>query len=87
MKPVGGGPVASGGAPRRAWTLDDFEIGRRLGQGKFGKVYLAREKQSGYVTAIKVRSRNMTAQHCITVATSIVYRGCVFSHNTVVQHV
>ncbi len=22
----------------RGWTLNDFEIGRRLGQGKFGKV-------------------------------------------------
>lgn len=53
---VGGGPVASGGAPRRAWTLADFELGRRLGQGKFGKVFLAREKRSGYITAIKVCS-------------------------------
>lgn len=54
-KPVGGGPVgAGGGAPRRGWSLEDFEIGRRLGQGKFGRVYLAREKTSGYVTAIKV---------------------------------
>lgn len=57
MKPVGGGPVgAGGGAPRRGWSLEDFEIGRRLGQGKFGRVYLAREKTSGYVAAIKVRS-------------------------------
>jgi len=24
----------------RGWTLNDFEIGRRLGQGKFGKVCL-----------------------------------------------
>lgn len=57
-KPVGGGPVgAGGGAPRRGWSLEDFEIGRRLGQGKFGRVYLAREKTSGYVTAIKVRAR------------------------------
>ena len=57
-KPVGGGPVgAGGGAPRRGWSLEDFEIGRRLGQGKFGRVYLAREKTSGYVTAIKVQPR------------------------------
>lgn len=34
--------------------LDDFEIGRRLGQGKFGRVYLARERRSGFVVAIKV---------------------------------
>lgn len=56
MRPVGGGPVGTAGSPRRGWSLEDFEIGRRLGQGKFGRVYLAREKNSGYVTAIKVRS-------------------------------
>ncbi|XP_037951915.1 aurora kinase C [Teleopsis dalmanni] len=38
----------------RAWCLDDFEIGRPLGRGKFGNVYLAREKMSKYVIALKV---------------------------------
>ncbi|KAI8580994.1 hypothetical protein K450DRAFT_234102 [Umbelopsis ramanniana AG] len=38
----------------KAWTLDDFEIGKALGKGKFGHVYLAREKQSGYIIALKV---------------------------------
>uniref|UniRef100_A0A8C0NQP8 non-specific serine/threonine protein kinase n=2 Tax=Canis lupus familiaris TaxID=9615 RepID=A0A8C0NQP8_CANLF len=32
----------------------DFEIGRPLGKGKFGNVYLAREKQSKFILAIKV---------------------------------
>lgn len=36
------------------WSLDDFEIGRPLGKGKFGNVYLAREKKSKYVIALKV---------------------------------
>jgi len=36
------------------WTLDDFEIGRKLGAGKFGCVYLAREKKSKYIVALKV---------------------------------
>ncbi|RWR80704.1 serine/threonine-protein kinase Aurora-3-like protein [Cinnamomum micranthum f. kanehirae] len=36
------------------WTLQDFEIGKPLGRGKFGKVYLAREKQSKYIIALKV---------------------------------
>ncbi|EHA8589005.1 serine/threonine-protein kinase Aurora-3-like [Cocos nucifera] len=40
--------------PHEQWSLADFEIGRLLGEGKFGKVYLAREKQSGYVAALKV---------------------------------
>uniref|UniRef100_A0A1I7W411 Aurora kinase n=1 Tax=Loa loa TaxID=7209 RepID=A0A1I7W411_LOALO len=38
----------------RQWSLDDFEIGRPLGRGRFGKVYLAREKESKFVVAIKV---------------------------------
>ncbi len=31
-----------------------FEIGRPLGKGKFGRVYLARERSSGFVCALKV---------------------------------
>ncbi|KAL3989723.1 Protein kinase domain family protein [Acanthocheilonema viteae] len=38
----------------RQWSLDDFEIGRPLGKGRFGKVYLAREIESKFVVAIKV---------------------------------
>lgn len=38
----------------RIWNLEDFDIGRRLGKGKFGSVYLARERASGYIVAIKV---------------------------------
>ncbi len=36
------------------WRLSDFDIGRPLGRGKFGNVYLAREKQSGFIVALKV---------------------------------
>ena len=38
----------------KQWSLNDFEIGKPLGRGKFGAVYLAREKQSKYIVAIKV---------------------------------
>lgn len=38
----------------REWSLDDFEIGRPLGKGRFGNVYLAREIESKFVVAIKV---------------------------------
>ncbi|KAB7495056.1 Aurora kinase [Armadillidium nasatum] len=36
------------------WALEKFEIGRPLGKGKFGNVYLAREKKSKYIVALKV---------------------------------
>ncbi|KAH8157708.1 hypothetical protein CIB48_g10539 [Xylaria polymorpha] len=34
--------------------LGMFEIGRPLGKGKFGRVYLARERTSGFICALKV---------------------------------
>lgn len=33
--------------------LGMFEIGRPLGKGKFGRVYLVRERSSGYICALK----------------------------------
>lgn len=42
------------GGPGNRWTLDDFDIGRPLGKGKFGNVYLAREKKSQYIVALKI---------------------------------
>ncbi|XP_050228508.1 serine/threonine-protein kinase Aurora-3 [Mercurialis annua] len=39
---------------RGDWSLKDFEIGRPLGRGKFGRVYLAREVKSKYMVALKV---------------------------------
>ncbi len=38
----------------KQWSLNDFEIGRPLGRGKFGDVYLARERKSKFIVAIKV---------------------------------
>lgn len=42
----------------KRWELSDFEIGKGLGRGKFGNVYLAREKKSQYVVALKVLFKN-----------------------------
>lgn len=33
--------------------MDDFELGHRLGRGKFGRVFVARERKTGYPVAIK----------------------------------
>ncbi|EDW83737.2 uncharacterized protein Dwil_GK13515 [Drosophila willistoni] len=40
--------------PKKTWELSNFDIGRLLGRGKFGNVYLAREKESQFVVALKV---------------------------------
>ncbi len=42
----------------KRWELADFDIGKPLGQGKFGSVYLAREKQSKFICALKVLFKN-----------------------------
>ncbi|XP_054735636.1 aurora kinase C [Anastrepha obliqua] len=39
---------------KKSWSLSNFDIGRPLGRGKFGNVYLAREKESKFVVALKV---------------------------------
>jgi len=36
------------------WQLSDFEIGRPLGKGKFGNVYLARDRYYRIPVALKV---------------------------------
>ena len=38
----------------RRWQLTDFDIGKPLGRGKFGNVYLARERQTKFIIALKV---------------------------------
>ncbi|XP_022257589.1 aurora kinase-like [Limulus polyphemus] len=38
----------------RRWCLESFDIGRPLGRGKFGNVYLAREKKTKFIVALKV---------------------------------
>ena len=45
------------------WTLDNFDIGRPLGKGKFGNVYLAREKKSKYIVALKVLFKAQLQKH------------------------
>ena len=42
----------------KQWSLKDFEIGKPLGRGKFGSVYLAREKRTKYIVAIKVLQKS-----------------------------
>jgi hypothetical protein len=59
---VGGSAAAEGATSAAAgpspagkqWQLSDFDIGKPLGRGKFGNVYLAREKKSKFVVALKV---------------------------------
>ncbi|KAI9710318.1 MAG: spindle assembly checkpoint kinase [Bogoriella megaspora] len=44
------------------WSLSMFEIGRPLGKGKFGRVYLGRERATGFVCALKVLHKSELQQ-------------------------
>ncbi|XP_064640786.1 aurora kinase C-like [Lineus longissimus] len=39
---------------KKTFTLNDFDIGRPLGKGKFGHVYLARERTHKFIVALKI---------------------------------
>ncbi|KCZ80920.1 Aur protein kinase [Anncaliia algerae PRA339] len=36
------------------WTIDDFELGKPLGRGRFGQVWLAKEKDGDCIVALKI---------------------------------
>ncbi|KAI0902406.1 kinase-like protein [Annulohypoxylon nitens] len=46
----------------KQFHLGMFEIGRPLGKGKFGRVYLARERTSGFICALKVLHKSELQQ-------------------------
>lgn len=39
---------------KKSWTTNDFEIGRPLGKGNLANVYLARDKKTRLVVALKI---------------------------------
>ncbi|KAG6538707.1 hypothetical protein ZIOFF_003835 [Zingiber officinale] len=42
--------------------MNDFDIRKSLGRGKFGHVYLAREKKSSHIVALKVIFKSQLKQ-------------------------
>ncbi|KAL8927512.1 MAG: hypothetical protein Q9208_002317 [Pyrenodesmia sp. 3 TL-2023] len=46
----------------RKFHLGMFEIGKPLGKGKFGRVYLAKERSTGFVCALKVLHKSELQQ-------------------------
>ncbi|ERF69302.1 hypothetical protein EPUS_04007 [Endocarpon pusillum Z07020] len=48
--------------PPRAFHLGMFEIGKPLGKGKFGRVYLAKERSTNFICALKVLHKSELQQ-------------------------
>jgi aurora kinase A len=47
----------SEGPRRKQLCIEDFDLGRKLGKGRFGNVYLAQEKATKFALAVKVINR------------------------------
>jgi len=48
----------------RPWySLKDLDVGMRLGTGKFGSVYVARDRLSGFLFALKVLHKSQLIKH------------------------
>lgn len=39
---------------RYNWSKKDFDLGVALGKGKFGRVYIARERRTEFMVAMKI---------------------------------
>merc|ERR1719384_2985133 len=45
------------------WSLNDIDVGKRLGAGKFGSVYVARCRRTHFVFALKVLDKRQLIKH------------------------
>lgn len=73
--------AAAGSRQPQQWQLSDFDIGRPLGRGKFGNVYLAREKKSNFIVALKVRRVDSAVIDLLLVG-GVHCRSCAFTYVT-----
>lgn len=47
----------------KKWSIDDFNIGRRLGEGSYSTVILVEEKKTGFLCALKVIKKSIIRQY------------------------
>ncbi|CAM9848050.1 unnamed protein product, partial [Discosporangium mesarthrocarpum] len=52
------GEVATEVGKGRPWRIEDFDVGKPLGMGRFGNVYAAAERKTGVRVALKVLNKN-----------------------------
>merc|ERR1719276_538743 len=45
------------------YSLRDIDVGKRLGAGKFGSVYVARDRRTGFIFALKVLDKAQLVRH------------------------
>ncbi|GJR78660.1 serine/threonine-protein kinase aurora-3 [Tanacetum coccineum] len=56
---------------KRDWSIKDFEVGRPLGKGKFGRVYVARETKVECKDSSSLVSVSVNEQEADTMITKV----------------
>ena len=80
---VGGGETDS--QTKRPWSLEDFTLGKPLGKGKFGNVYLAKQKKTNFPVALKVLFKApMQSAGCVNALRREVEIQCRLRHPNIV---
>ena len=51
---IDNGFIFMNGNKQRFWSIDDFEVGAVIGEGRFGKVFVAKEKKSKFLCVLKI---------------------------------
>lgn len=70
----------------RPWLLDDFSLGKPLGKGKFGNVYLAKQKKTNAPCALKVLFKGqMQASNTVSMLRREVEIQSRLKHENIVQ--
>ncbi len=70
----------------KKFCIEDFEILHKLGKGKFGDVFYAKEKKMGFMVALKVMKKSRIEQ--LKAQKNIVREICIHSyieHENIVQ--
>jgi aurora kinase len=70
----------------RPMCLKDFDMSKKLGRGKFGHVFLAREKRTQFIVAIKVLTKKQLEGHGLELLTrSEIEIQCHLRHKNILR--
>ena len=63
----------------KEWKFDDFKIGKSIGKGRFGSVYVAKEKKSSYVVGMTHSKHRLQPQGSVMVCQGLNIKGRAYT--------
>lgn len=70
----------------RSWKIQDFSLGMPLGRGRFGNVYMARQRKTNVHVALKVLFKQpLIAANCLNMLKRELEIQCRLNHPNIVQ--